>query len=81
MIQAGNFTIGRINTLCFFFSICLSKIINKLGNTTIVEITPKITPLAMTKPISRPNVNRMAHKAIKPAMVVIEEELIETKVA
>ena len=35
-------------------------------------ITPKTTPLAMTRPKSRPKVNVMKHNARKPATVVTE---------
>ena len=58
--------------LCLYFSIVLSKNINKLGKMKMVDNTPRTTPLAITKPISLPNVKDMAHKAINPAIVVIE---------
>ena len=47
----------------------------------IVDKTPKITPFAMTIPISFPKVSCMAHNAKKPAMVVTEDEVMEVKVA
>ena len=47
----------------------------------IVDNTPRTTPLAMTIPISLPSVNCITHKATKPAIVVIELEVIEVKVA
>lgn len=57
------------------------KNINKEGRIKMVDITASKTPLAITRPISRPNVSCITTKAIKPAMVVIEELVIETQVA
>ena len=42
------------------------------GRMVIQAITPKTTPLAMTRPKSRPKVNVMKHNARKPATVVTE---------
>ena len=44
----------------------------KAGKTVTHEITPKITPFAITIPRSSPNVKLIKHKAMKPATVVIE---------
>ena len=46
----------------------------------MVQITPSATPFAITTPISRPSVRRMAHSARKPAMVVREEAVMEVMV-
>ena len=48
---------------------------------TTVQMTPSSTPLAMTRPISRPSVRRMVHSARKPAMVVSELPVMEDMVA
>ena len=42
------------------------------GSTSTTVATPSTTPLAMTMPRSMPRVNRMKHRAKKPAMVVRE---------
>ena len=47
---------------------------------TTVQMTPSATPFAMTRPISRPSVRRMAHSARKPAMVVRLEAEMEVMV-
>ena len=47
---------------------------------TMVQMTPSATPLAITMPMSRPSVSRMAHRARKPAMVVRLEAAMEVVV-
>ena len=47
----------------------------------MVDNTPRTTPFAMTIPISLPSVNCITHKATKPAIVVMELEVIEVNVA
>ncbi len=42
--------------------------------------TPRVTPFAMTSPISVPSVSRIVQRAKKPATVVNEEALIDTPV-
>ena len=47
---------------------------------TTVQITPSATPLAITRPMSRPRVSRIAHSARKPAMVVRLDAAMEVMV-
>ena len=47
----------------------------------MVDNTPRTTPFAITIPMSLPSVNCITHKATKPAIVVIELEVIEVNVA
>ncbi len=42
------------------------------GSTVTDEITPNITPFAITIPRSAPSVKLIKHRAIKPAIVVTE---------
>ena len=42
------------------------------GRTVTQPMTPRITPLAITMPRSRPMVKDMKHSAMKPATVVME---------
>ena len=42
------------------------------GSTSTTVATPRTTPLAITRPRSRPSVKRMKQSARKPAMVVRE---------
>lgn len=58
---------------CLYFSTHLSKVRISAGRMTTVQMTPSATPFAMTMPMSRPSVRRMAHRARKPAMVVSDE--------
>ena len=51
------------------------------GSTVTHPITPSSTPLAITRPRSRPMVKLMKHRAAKPAMVVTELPSTETKVS
>ena len=51
------------------------------GRTVIQEITPRITPFAITIPRSRPSVNVIKQSAIKPATVVIELPITERTVS
>ena len=37
----------------------------------ILQMTPRATPFAMTRPISRPSVRRMAHSARKLSLIHI----------
>ncbi len=52
----------------------------KDGSTVTQLNTPKRTPFAMTMPRSSPSVNDIKHSAMKPAMVVREEPVMETMV-
>ena len=70
---------GRMDLWSSFGRI-LWKVRMRAGRTVTEPITPKITPLAMTRPRSRPRVKVMKHKAIKPATVVAEEPMTELKV-
>ena len=65
---------------CLYFSTHLSKVRINAGRMTTVQMTPSATPFAMTMPMSRPSVRRMAHRARKPAMVVSDEAEIEVMV-
>ena len=42
------------------------------GSTVTQQITPNTTPFVITIPRSRPKVKLMKHRAINPAIVVIE---------
>ena len=50
------------------------------GSSTTVPSTPKMTPLLMTTPRSRPKVKLMKQMEIKPATVVRLEPKMEVKV-
>ena len=52
----------------------------KAGRTVIEPMTPRTTPLAMTRPRSRPSVNVMKQRAMNPATVVAEEPMTELRV-
>ena len=58
------------NDLCFVLLIYLSNISNIAGNTVTTHIRPKITPFAITSPISFPSVKFILQSAKKPATVV-----------
>ena len=58
----------------------MSKIRISEGRTVTQQITPKTTPLAITTPRSRPKVKLMKQRAMKPATVVIELPITDTRV-
>ena len=70
---------GR-RALCLVFSMNFSNINTIEGSTVTQESTPKITPFAMTRPISSPRVKLIKQRAIKPATVVMELPSTETRV-
>ena len=53
----------------------------KAGRVVTHPITPRITPFAMTMPRSMPRVKVMKHRAMNPAMVVMELPMTEVKVS
>ena len=61
-----------IRGLCRVFCSTLSKVRIKAGSTVTQPKTPKMTPLAITMPRSRPRVKLIKHRAMKPATVVME---------
>ena len=71
----------RFKLLCFVFSIKESNTSNKLGNNVKTDITPRITPLAITIPKSRPSVNFIVHNTRKPAIVVRDEPITDVNVS
>ena len=50
------------------------------GSIVTQPITPKITPFAITTPISRPRVKLMKQSAINPAIVVMDEPITDCSV-
>ena len=80
IINFGNFSNLGNNTLCFVFSICLSKINRNDGNIVTTHINPHKTPFAITIPISLPNNKSIVHSARKPANVVKDEPNIDLNV-
>ena len=62
------------------FSRMRSKTRMRAGRTVTQPMTPKMTPLAMTRPRSKPRVKVMNMRAMKPAMVVILEPTTEENV-
>ena len=58
--------------LCFVLKTSLSNTNKNAGKIVTVERTPIKTPLAITIPISEPNVSCIVHKAKNPAIVVSE---------
>ena len=71
---------GRMDLWSSFGRI-LWKVRIRAGRTVMEPITPKITPLAITRPRSRPKAKVMKQSAIKPATVVAEEPITELRVA
>ena len=69
------------NSLCLVFSINLSNINIKLGNSVNTTITPINTPFAITIPRSDPSVNCIAHRARKPTIVVSELPVTDLNVS
>lgn len=57
---------------CLVFCRGLSSTRIRAGSTVTQPSTPSSTPLAMTRPRSRPSVKPMKHRAMKPEMVVTE---------
>ena len=51
------------------------------GSTVTQHITPRSTPFAMTRSRSRPKVKVIKHSAAKPATVVVELPMTETRVS
>ena len=72
MIPFASFFVDGISDLCIVFSSGLSSTRMSDGRIVTQPITPKITPLAITIPRSRPSVKVIKQSAIKPATVVIE---------
>ena len=70
-----------IRDLCRVFCRGLSSSSIILGRMVTQPITPSSTPLAITMPRSRPRVKLMKHRAMKPAMVVMELPSTEAKVS
>ena len=66
--------------LCLVFSMTLSSMSISEGRKVTTVITPRITPFAMTRPISLPSVKLMKHSARKPKTVVSELPIRERKV-
>ena len=62
------------------FSITLSSMSISAGRKVTTVITPRITPFAMTRPMSLPSVKLMKHSARKPKTVVSELPMREVKV-
>ena len=53
----------------------------RAGRIVTEPMTPRTTPLAMTRPRSSPRVKVIKQRAMKPATVVAEEPMTELKVA
>ena len=72
--------VGRMDLWSSFGKI-LWKVRMRAGRIVTEPMTPKMTPLAITRPRSRPRVKVMKQRAMKPATVVAEEPITELKVA
>ena len=72
MMNSGIRRNSGSSALCAVLRIAPSKSRIIAGRTVTQEITPQMTPFAMTMPRSRPSVKLMKHMARKPATVVSE---------
>ena len=72
--------VGRMDLWSSFGKI-LWKVRMRAGRIVTEPMTPKMTPLAITRPRSRPRVKVIKQRAMKPATVVAEEPITELKVA
>ena len=74
------FSVWRRSGLCEAFDRGLSSMRISAGRTVTQPMTPRMTPLAITMPRSRPIVKDMKQSATKPATVVMDEPTTEEKV-
>ena len=71
---------GRMD-LWSSFSITLLKVRMRAGRTVTEPITPRTTPLAITRPRSNPKPKVIKQRARKPATVVAEPPKTDAKAA
>ena len=80
MIKCDAFARSGISERWCVFSINLSQIKINDGKTVTQQITPIITPFAITIPKLAPNANVIKHSAANPATVVTELPVMDLNV-